>query len=193
MLLGVVRKGGRGVPSCILQEAVTKKEDLCKVRGTLKVSQLIGDSELPSLLAVSIYDSKPVYLMSNSAEQVKWLCKERHVCHKEMGKKVKVPFHRLNLIDQYNYTMNNIDIADQLRGTYQFDHWMCKRKWWWSISLTSEMMVATLVFCGGAECVFCWCVFFVSFAGKTGGKEYTKTVGNHYRNCIIFVVNIRPF
>ena len=29
--------------------------------------------------------------------------------------------------------MNNIDIADQVRGSYRFDHWMRKRKWWWSM------------------------------------------------------------
>ena len=29
--------------------------------------------------------------------------------------------------------MNNVDIADQLRGFYRIDKWMRKRKWWWSM------------------------------------------------------------
>jgi len=33
----------------------------------------------------------------------------------------------------YNNGMNNVDIADQLQGTYHLDCWMRKRKWWWSI------------------------------------------------------------
>ena len=31
--------------------------------------------------------------------------------------------------------MNHIDISDQLRNTYHFDHWIYKRKWWWLIWL----------------------------------------------------------
>jgi hypothetical protein len=29
--------------------------------------------------------------------------------------------------------MGNVDVSDQLRNTYRFDHWLQKRKWWWSI------------------------------------------------------------
>lgn len=33
----------------------------------------------------------------------------------------------------YNNGMNNVDIADQLQGTYRLDRWMRKCRWWWSI------------------------------------------------------------
>jgi len=46
---------------------------------------------------------------------------------------VTMGFYRLNLLDTYNYNMNNVDIADQLAGVYRWDHWMRKRKWWWAI------------------------------------------------------------
>ncbi len=42
-------------------------------------------------------------------------------------------FLRPEVTDLYNNGMNNVDIADQLRGTYRLDCWMRKRKWWWSI------------------------------------------------------------
>ena len=29
--------------------------------------------------------------------------------------------------------MGGVDIADQLQNYYHFNHWMRKRKWWWSI------------------------------------------------------------
>jgi len=45
----------------------------------------------------------------------------------------QISFYCLNVIEAYNYNMNNVDIVDQLRGSYRFDHWMRKQKWWWSI------------------------------------------------------------
>ena len=29
--------------------------------------------------------------------------------------------------------MGDVGVADQLRKNYRFDHWLRKRKWWWSI------------------------------------------------------------
>ena len=29
--------------------------------------------------------------------------------------------------------MGDVDVADQLRNNYWFDHWLRKRKWWWYI------------------------------------------------------------
>ena len=45
----------------------------------------------------------------------------------------EVKFLCLNINDDYNHDMDNVDIADQLRNYYGFDHWMRKWKWWWSL------------------------------------------------------------
>ena len=37
-------------------------------------------------------------------------------------------FYHINILKQYNYNKNIIDIEDQLRGFYQIDKWTCKRK-----------------------------------------------------------------
>ena len=133
MIHGVTRPSGRGVPKCIEQNLVTKKDELEKVRGTLKVAVLDGDPSC-KVVAASLYDTKPVYIVSTSCEKVEWIKKERKLYHSELGKKVTVPFFRLNLIDDYNMNMNNVDLADQLRLQYRIHTiWTRNRKWWWSI------------------------------------------------------------
>ena len=37
-------------------------------------------------------------------------------------------FSRLSYVN----SMGHVDVADQLRNTYRFDHWLRNRKWWWS-------------------------------------------------------------
>jgi len=69
------------------------------------VAQLKNDPACDGFVTISLYDQKPVYLLSN------WL----------------------NIIDTYNHNMNNIDIADQLRTIYCFFMWLRKRIWWWAM------------------------------------------------------------
>ena len=100
MIHGVARQKGRGVPKCVEQEVVASKNLLHKVRGTVKVAVLEGDEDCKNLVACSIYDTKPVYLISNACEEVKWVRKERKLWHKDKNQYVNVPFHRLNLINE---------------------------------------------------------------------------------------------
>ena len=131
---GVARHKNRGVPHVIKQQEVTRKADLASVRNTVKVAVLQGHKVCKDLVAVSIYDTKPVYFLSTSCEEIKWVKKTRAVYNAAKGKKVPMNFHRLNIIDFYNNNMGNVDIADQLRNHYRVDNkWLRNRKWWWSL------------------------------------------------------------
>ena len=68
----------RGVPNCVLQEPVKKAAETT-TRGTLKAAMLQGDPNCPDLVAMSVYDSKPVHFISMSCESIKWIEKKRQV------------------------------------------------------------------------------------------------------------------
>ena len=65
----------------------------------------------------------------------KWVEKKRRLWHKEKGKKVVVPFFRLNIVDEYNNGMGDVDQADQLRLQYRSQYWLRNQKWWFAIFL----------------------------------------------------------
>ena len=74
---------------------------------------LTRDPKCKDLVVVSLYDTKPVYLLSIIWENIQWTNKEQKLWNNEKGKKVYAPFCRLNLIDEYNMGMGNVDQADQ--------------------------------------------------------------------------------
>ena len=133
LINGVTRVGGRGLPSSVLQQPITNKKEQMAARGTVKAAVLKGDAECPNLVATSVYDTKPVHFLSTVCESIKWIVKERPVFNVDSGRVEKIWFLRLNVNDFYNHAMGNVDVSDQLRNTYRFDHWLRKRKWWWSI------------------------------------------------------------
>jgi len=130
---GVCRTHLQGFPSMTVQQELNKKNEIEKVRGTVMGAKLVGDSGCPDLLAVSVYDTKPVHFLSMACDSVKWIEKSRRVYDKSSKKMVDSKFLRLNINDDYNNGMGDVDIADQLRFCYRFDHWMRKYKWWHSI------------------------------------------------------------
>ena len=143
MAYGVARSDNRGVPKCVHQDAVTRKTDLEQVRGTLKVAHLKGDDKIKGLVAISYYDSKPFYMLTNACGKVEWLEKTRKIWRKDTQQLVETKFHRLNIINDYNNNMNNVDVADQLRGAYRFDKFVRLTKWWWSMYFWCFEMLLT--------------------------------------------------
>ena len=101
MSYGVVRSENRGVPKGIEQSAVTKKNGIQRVRGTLKVAHLKGYNKIKGLVALSLYDSNPFYMMSNACDKVEWAQKSRKIWRKDTQRLVAMKFHRVNIVDQY--------------------------------------------------------------------------------------------
>jgi hypothetical protein len=116
-----------------MQDEVKNRVDQVRVRGTVKAAKLEGDPGCPCLVASSVYDSKPVHYMSMVSSELKWVMKEKPVYNVDTGETEKMQFLRMNNINEYNDTMGNVDLADQLRGSYRLDHWVRNRKWWWSL------------------------------------------------------------
>ena len=84
-LHGVTRKSGRGLPASIMQEELHDRKEQEKVRGTVIVAELVGDSKCPSLISVSVYDTKPVHLLSISVDNIKWTENKIEVYYRSIG------------------------------------------------------------------------------------------------------------
>ena len=63
-LHGVTRNSGCGIPESILQEEVSNKKDQEKVRGSICAADLISETYFPSLIAVSLYETKIVRFLT---------------------------------------------------------------------------------------------------------------------------------
>ena len=99
----------------------------------MKAAVLQGDPEVPDLLAVLYYDQKPVHFLSTICQKIKWVQCEKKVFCVKSDQVESLKFLHLSINNDYNYGMGGVDIADQLRHYYRFDHWMRKRKWWWLV------------------------------------------------------------
>ncbi len=127
---GVARTNGRGLPSSIIQreERNLAQAKLCQV--TIKESRMMDCCDCPDLLVASVYDTKPVHLLSTALDCVEWNVIQKKVWNEKVKKKSFMRFLCLSMIDQFNHNMNLVDMADQLWGVYCPGHWMRNRKWW---------------------------------------------------------------
>ena len=126
---GTCRAGGRGFPPIAMQAEQKKAVLAAAAKGTIKAA-VSGDG---ALVAVSVYDSKPVNMMSSIHTKVEMLDKTRLVWDAAAQARVSITFKRLNVIDDYNFGMNSVDLADKARMLYRPDTYLRFRKWWWSI------------------------------------------------------------
>ena len=90
MIHGVYRVS-RGIPKSIIQEKVTRKYDILREKGKVKVAVLKYDNQCKDLVALSFYDSKPVYFISMACQKIHWIKKTRKLWHKDLGKKWMFP------------------------------------------------------------------------------------------------------
>ena len=70
---------------------------------------------------------------SITCRELKWNRQEKPVYNVDTGKVELIKFLRLNTINSYNEEMGNVDVIDQLRGSYRCDTGVRNRKWWWSL------------------------------------------------------------
>ena len=55
-----------------MQEELHNRKEQERVRVTVIAAELVGNSKFPSLIAVSVYDTKPVHFLSMAVENIKW-------------------------------------------------------------------------------------------------------------------------
>ena len=114
----MTRQSGRGIPKCIEKIAYTRKYNIMRHRGTLKVEKLVGEPTMKDLVAIILYDVKPFYFITNSWTEIRWIQKHRDVCSSSLQPDDQYPYYRLNAVDISNHNMSNVDISDQLRVVY---------------------------------------------------------------------------
>jgi hypothetical protein len=74
-------------------------------------------------------------MISHSCESVTWMPITKKVWSSTQKRMVNFSFLWLNLSDDYNFEMNDNDIADQLRLVYRIMQFQRNNKWWWALFL----------------------------------------------------------
>ena len=76
---GVARTNGHGTPPSIIQREEKNVKLAESLQGTTKAARLHNSDACPDLFMVSVYDTKPVHILSMAADCVEWIVKKRKV------------------------------------------------------------------------------------------------------------------
>ena len=87
---GVARTNGHGIPPSINQREEKNVKLAESMRGTTRAARLHNSDQCPDLFAVSVYDTKPVHILSTVAECVEWIVKERKVWDTTIQRKAMI-------------------------------------------------------------------------------------------------------
>ena len=80
--------------------------------GAVKTAELNIEGIYETIIATSVYDSKPVCFLSSTCSEVHWVNKTKKVWMQEKGYMMKLEFLCLSSADNCNGSMGNADVAD---------------------------------------------------------------------------------
>ena len=89
---GVARKKNRGLPDCVVQEEEKNEKKAALVRGTTKAAVVENDSECPNVVAFSVYDTKPVHVLTTCVRKLHWVEKQRKVFDPQEGQSIMMKY-----------------------------------------------------------------------------------------------------
>ena len=99
----------------------------------MKSTVIDGILELSVIVAVSVYDTKPVHFLLMCCNAIKWVQKIWQVYKPKTEMVRDAHFLRLNVNDSYNHTTDLVDLSDKIQNVHRVDHWMHNYKWWLSL------------------------------------------------------------
>jgi hypothetical protein len=73
---GVVQTTGRGLPPLVRQLEEKNVKEVMKLRGHTAAARLLNSADCPDLFACSVYDTKPVHILSTVKESMCWVTKK---------------------------------------------------------------------------------------------------------------------
>jgi hypothetical protein len=83
-------------------------------RGTVKAAVLKGDGQSSDLAIASCYNQKPLYMISSRCKSVTWTPITKKLWSISLQWKINFTVLCWSMSNDYNFQMNDNDIADQL-------------------------------------------------------------------------------
>jgi hypothetical protein len=84
---GVAHTNGQGIPPLIIQTEEKSINCAEQLHDRTMAARLLHYAACPYLLAASVYNTKPMHILSTVAECVEWIVKEKEVWSKSIQKK----------------------------------------------------------------------------------------------------------